>query len=772
MANYDGRIRIDTQMDSDSFNRGIAKINKSLAKVAGAIGVAFGVDALVKFGKEASKIATTLETSMLRVVDIFEDANTLIVDFVKNSATGLGLSQKAAYEYASIYGNLFGMLASNTEENAKLTIRMLQASAVVASKTGRTMEDTMGRIRSGILGSTEAIEDLGINVNVAMLEMTDAFKRVAGDKSWEQLDFKEQQQIRVLGILEQAHKKYGDEVLKSSAFTKQQFAASLENLKTTIGNIINVAIIPMIEWLTRLNQMLDRTLVRVFGNIAKAQVDMSVGANKMAKSQDKLGKSIDGASKKAKSSLANFDELNVLQSGQGEDTAAQTESLSLAEGFEESKQAAEEIESPIDRLIEKIQQLKMYVDTNFGESIIVIRDLFTSVVESAGTIFEALYNSTVRILQQMLTTAGTIFVDMQGIIIPILKSINENALPVFTEFKVQMINTFENIYNSAFRIFNLLWSTAIEPNLKIMSRIISEALEIVRGFWEKWGVKIFGLVNDSILQITDILISFYEKWLQPVIETALSVIADLWDNHIKGLVENIVEFVGVFTEYFLELLNKIILPFIKFLVDKFGPIFAKVFKGVVKEVGKAIGIIIDIASGLIKALTGIIEFILGAFTGDWERAWQGISKIFEGIFDGIKAIFNGVINSIITALNFMIDKVNNLNIDIPEWIPGVGGKSIGFSIPKIPKLATGAVIAPNSPFLAMLGDQPSGVNIETPLETMLDAFRQALAEQGGNGSAEELVLQIDGDEIGRVLLPHTKKADKQFGISLVTGGNF
>ena len=71
----------------------------------------------------------------------------------------------------------------------EILILLLKASSVIASATGRTMEDVMDRIRSGLLGNTEAIEDLGVNVNVALLESTDAFKKFAGDKSWNQLDF-------------------------------------------------------------------------------------------------------------------------------------------------------------------------------------------------------------------------------------------------------------------------------------------------------------------------------------------------------------------------------------------------------------------------------------------------------------------------------------------------------------------------------------------------------------------------------------------------------
>ena len=81
----------------------------------------------------------------------------------------------------------------------------------------------------------KAIEDLGVNVNVALLETTDAFKQIAGDKSWEQLTFQEQQQIRLLGILEQTSKKYGDEVQKNTASSIQKLTARTKNLTSSLG---------------------------------------------------------------------------------------------------------------------------------------------------------------------------------------------------------------------------------------------------------------------------------------------------------------------------------------------------------------------------------------------------------------------------------------------------------------------------------------------------------------------------------------------------------
>lgn len=151
-------------------------------------------------------------------------------------------------------------------------------------------------------------------------------------------------------------------------------------------------------------------------------------------------------------------------------------------------------------------------------------------------------------------------------------------------------------------------------------------------------------------------------------------------------------------------------------------------------------------------LGGIIQFIKGAFTGDWNSAWDGVKKVFKGIWNSIVIIAESAVNAIIKGLNWLISKINTIKFTVPSWVPGVGGKSIGghlssLSEVHLPRLATGAVIPPNKEFLAVLGDQKSGTNIETPLATMVDAFKQAMAESGGG--ATTVVIQLDGKEIAR-----------------------
>nr|DAM52009.1 MAG TPA: minor tail protein [Bacteriophage sp.] len=178
----------------------------------------------------------------------------------------------------------------------------------------------------------------------------------------------------------------------------------------------------------------------------------------------------------------------------------------------------------------------------------------------------------------------------------------------------------------------------------------------------------------------------------------------------------------------------------------------------------------DVVEGMKQIFSGLIEFLTGVFTLDWKKAWEGIKEIFRGIWNTIVGVFEAAVNLIIKGINWLIDQLNKIHFEIPDWVPGIGGKSFGINIShvnelKIPRLAQGAVIPPNREFMAVLGDQKSGTNIETPLATMVQAFKQALAESGYGGN-NEAVLVLDKDVLGKVVYRLNKAEGTRIGVNL------
>lgn len=173
-----------------------------------------------------------------------------------------------------------------------------------------------------------------------------------------------------------------------------------------------------------------------------------------------------------------------------------------------------------------------------------------------------------------------------------------------------------------------------------------------------------------------------------------------------------------------------------------------------------------------KILSGLITFLTGVFTGDWKKAWNGVLDILKGVWNLIVGTIEGEINSIIDGINLLISALNKIHFEVPDWVPLVGGKSFGINITPVsrvslPRLASGAVIPPNREFMAVLGDQKSGTNIETPLATMVQAFKQAINETGGMGGRQiTVVMQLDHRELGRAVYNLNNEETQRVGVKL------
>lgn len=155
----------------------------------------------------------------------------------------------------------------------------------------------------------------------------------------------------------------------------------------------------------------------------------------------------------------------------------------------------------------------------------------------------------------------------------------------------------------------------------------------------------------------------------------------------------------------------------------------------------------NIVKSVKKIFSGLIETVTGVFTGDWKKAWEGVKEIFSGIWEGLSTIVKNPLNMIIAGFNAILGIINGLisqinsikfKVTIPPWFPAVGGRSWGFdgfgipNIGTIPYLAKGAVIPPRSEFLAVLGDQKQGNNIEAPEGLIRQIIRDELGNQQGN----------------------------------------
>lgn len=206
---------------------------------------------------------------------------------------------------------------------------------------------------------------------------------------------------------------------------------------------------------------------------------------------------------------------------------------------------------------------------------------------------------------------------------------------------------------------------------------------------------------------------------------------------------------------------------ISLLVGNFIPLLIAGILAVIVAVTAIGGTFDQVFGGLRQILDGFIKFFKGVFAGDIDMTMQGICDIIIGVLNVVLGIFGGVVNTIIKGLNWLIGKMNSISFDVPAWVPAIGGKTLGVNIPlipewSVPKLAQGAVIPPNKEFMAVLGDQKSGTNIEAPLDVIVQAVRQALNDQ----RKQTIILELDRRELGRAVVDVAALESGRVGIRL------
>ncbi|MDS3301163.1 hypothetical protein RK434_02415 [Streptococcus pneumoniae] len=328
-------------------------IGSAFGKLAKFAGFAILGKKLLDVGMYSTQTALEVSASMNQIKRQMGESSQSFLKWVNDNANAMNMGVGEATNYGAVYSNLFSGFIKDTNKLSDYTAKMLQTSAVVAEGSGRTITDVMERIRSGLLGNTEAIEDLGINVNVAMIESTEAFKKFANGQSWQQLDYQTQQQIRLMAILEQATAKYGNTLSNSVNGRISLFKSLMKDAALNLGNsmlpIIN-AIMPVLNSfamvLKNVTAKLAEFIALMFnkkatvkdgvggavGDMGNAMKDAAGGAGDLADAvddagdsagglADNLGDSAKNAKKVAKEllGLLGFDEINILQKPKDDD---------------------------------------------------------------------------------------------------------------------------------------------------------------------------------------------------------------------------------------------------------------------------------------------------------------------------------------------------------------------------------------------------------------------------------------------------------------------
>lgn len=817
-ANNDGTVLIGVDFDFDKADTSAKRITnslsgvesklKSIAKLAAA---AFSIKVLVDLGKQAIELASDIEETQNVVETAFGDLTYMVEDFADTAIEKLGLSRLAAKQMASTYMAMGKGIGLADQASAEMAINATERVADIMSFYNLSADRANTMMKAVWTGETESFKAIGVVMTEANLQN---FAYTQGiNKKIAAMTEAEKVQLRYQYVMAQTALAEGDFAKTSGSWANQvrMLSEKWKELLSILGGGLIQVLTPAIKLLNVVMSKLiafANTLSSVFSSLfgttkkqiaeQKQAAAVTAGAAKstdaLAKSTKKAGQEAKKAGKEAKNASAGFDTLNILSTS---DSSADTSSGDSGTGGDSGAFGGGAVAEMIDpsqteslmdevknKIAEKVEEIKGYLSTTFAPTLESIKANVLPQVENLKTTFKGIFSdvsgwgdpfldyitntfmpSVALRLSNLSVVAGgaleslnMVISDLWGTAFePFFESFITEGLPRITEFGNQVSNTFTIAFTEAKKIFDSVWTYGIMPAVELLAKIFGDVWQIIKDTWEEYGQPIFDGFNQTVQTVSNLIQNIWKTIIEPIWTNLINIITELWENHLKPLVANIAGMVAEFIIMAQTIYNNVIAPIISWIVDTFGPMITTAVNSIFNTVSTIVASVIDIVNGIITVLRGIIEFITGVFSGDWQKAWEGIKKVFKGIWDTLVSVvkapiniiislINGLISGVCSGINTVIKALNNLSFDVPDWVPVLGGKKFGFNLktitaPQIPKLATGAVIPPNREFLAVLGDQKRGTNIEAPLDTIVEAFQRVQ-----NNGVNDVNIKFSGNE--------------------------
>lgn len=766
----DGSVIINTLVDTKGFGKGVANMGTQLSKVssivkklAATVGIAFSVNAIINFGKEAIQLGSDL-AEVQNVVDVtFGGMSSQINEFAKDAMTQFGLSELSAKQYASTIGAILKSTGFDTSSATEMSKTLTGLAGDIASFYNLSGDEAFAKLRSGITGETEPLKQLGINLNVANLEAYALSEGIT--KSYDAMTQQEQTMLRYNYILSVTADAQGDFARTSDSWANQTKILSerFNELKSTIGQGLINALTPVITVINTILAGLQKVAnafkalsALLFGDAggsaaASSAESIADGYSSAADSAEEMEEATKAAGKAAKI-LSGLDEIKTFSSGSSSSGSSGDSSSGggLSGGTIDFDVALDgniqdEISPKIQAIVDKIQELVQPLkEIDFTPAANAFERLKAAIEPITTTLFEGLDWA------------------WNNLLVPLATWTIEDVIPAFLDTLSGAFNVLNETITAVQPLFQWLWDSFLQPiaewtggvitdvlgslaeKLNDISTWISEhqeaveiiaiiiisvatAIELVNAAMTVWNVvsavaagtttalgaavnflmSPFALVTLAIAAIIAIIILLVRHW-----DEVKEVAAKVWDK--------IVEIWGKVADWFKEHITQPI-------VDAFNTVKTKV---------------LNIWTTIKTKLSTIWNNIKNTAKRVWDSVYSVIKKPINSIIGAI----NGMISGVVSGINSIINALNKLHFDIPDWVPLFGGKSFGFNLstitaPQIPYLATGAVIPPNKEFMAVLGDQKHGTNIETPEKLLRQIVREETG--GAKGGSYRFTAQLN-----------------------------
>lgn len=766
----DGTVYIDTRIDTNGIGKGVEETKRKLSSVTESV-KRFGDNVKKSFeGTTTRKVGRSYEEVARDIKKAEDQLDRLIEKQIRFVETGGNVKSRSMagmeYDIEMARNNLFGL----REELAR---------------TQKAAPKSMNVLKRGVDNTTKSIKKMGN----ASKKSHYSIMRMLGTSLLFSIVF------RAISTATQGFVDGMNNLVQYSDKANNTMS-TLKSSLTQLKNSFATAFMPVITIVTPALLKLMDVIIRINTLIAQLFAALS-GKNTYTKAiavQEDYAKSLKGtaaAAKEAKSYLSGLDELTIASKEEGGGGG-----ISPGQMFEEVPvdnkvlDFTDKIKNAFDKVLKKVKELaaifkKGFFDGlgDFQPRIDAIKKGFESIKQSLKNIFtdpdvknsmnnfaESFAYALGQITGSIASIGLTIGANLIGGLALYLSenedTIKEHLITMFdigADISTMVGEWFDAIAYifEAFASEGGLESTAgiigifattfmtIQELAGSFGRDITDLLttpvvdskneiktaldEMLLGFSST-----IGAIKTILEDWSGFVMQFYNEVISPVIDNLIEKLTELLQEHLVPLFSQVGEFFTLLGEVVTLFWEEILQPFIQWMIDNILPVVEPILKNLSGGFTKNFGLISDTIKFLIQALTGLLQFIKGLFYVEWDKAWEGVKNDFKEIVNGMSDILEGFINWAIGLLNDLIDKINSVTSNLSFF----GGDGLNIpSIPEvnIPKLATGAVIPPNAPFLAMLGDQTMGTNIEAPADLIRQIVRE---ETGGSREMMDLLTQI------------------------------
>lgn len=670
MAKADGSVIINTLIDTKGFNKFAADAKgqfKTLAaaasKLAGTIGVAFSVGAIVQFGKEGSEAARLYSDALVGLQSIlegqgrsFSEAKQFIEEYTKD---GLIPATNAITAYKNL-----AMRGYDDSQIKQVMVALKDASAY-----GRQASYSMGQaVESATEGlkneNSILVDNAGVTKNVA--KMWDEYAKSIGTTA-NNLTQQQKIQAEVTGILEESKYQTGDaaKVAGTLSGQLQQLSFNFNNLKIAVGNIINPIVQSLLPALnaaiTKVTQFANTVAAAVnaffgtkMGEFSNSLESVSDGYNSGADGAKEFAKETEKAGKAAKKALAGFDEITRLSGNAETESSAITNALSSI-GTTKVNNASIAVTadtSGLDTLRKKMEKTIKLITKKFQPSINSFVKAFESISPAAQNSSKRIETALSDLLDTSLVPFGNYF--LNTFVPDITNTFSKTFAPIMADVLPAAMNVFATDFENTTLVVSEC-TNWLKLGFNSVKTVFTDMCTTISEKWNQYGKSLIQKFTEFREGLWDIWWNVYEKIIKPVIDYCGEKLGELWSIHLKPLWDKVVDFILSTSENILIFWNDVLKPIVVWLSDTLAPVIKTVISGIIDKVSNFVAFISNMVGNILDYISGITQFLTGVFTGDWNRAWEGAKKSLNAIWSGVKDIlifpFNFLKSTIETIAN-------------------------------------------------------------------------------------------------------------------------